>query len=636
MSVAPLLVRWLPHRGLAAAVLGVCALLLASGGAPALGARSADWVEGSEGLDVPGMDEGDSEFEFADVNADGYLDIVSVGDHGNPGFSTAGDEHGILVWLGDGRSHWSHRHYGELGYGGVAAGDVNGDGIVDVGYGIHHNYSGVDLGDQLLEVALGDGSGEFWTAWDDGLASHGEAWGMFASDFGDVDADGDLDLGSNGFGGSGGVQVYFNRMDGSWERAWGYLGSNNYPQFYFGDIDGDGALDIACSREDGTVWLGDGDGFFEPADANLPAPPLVGLGIGDVDGDGRDDISFCDDASNAEVWVRVDDGWQNVSAGLSPTAICERTQLADMDGDGSVDLVETGHHEVFIHAGAGGAGWSEIEHLSTPEDTGHMRALRAGPDVDHNGRGDLILMATRTHGIFDPENVMHLYRESSNPTELALRIRRPGPGRVLLGGQVRFVEWSSAIPGGDAGTARIELSTEGGEGPWETLAESIPNAGLWQWRVPPRYGEDCRLRVTIDTAAGQASATSGAPFAIRHRPDRLDLRVVDNDTIEWSDGLGRDRWNLYRGDLEHYLATGEASQDPLLVPEAGRWCDLASTTEDDPHAPPPGKANYYLVTAYHLMEDGTGEPGSLAAMGESPLGQRSDATMRRNAEPCPR
>ena len=83
---------------------------------------------------------------------------------------------------------------GDLGYGGIAVGDANNDGYLDVGYGMHHNYSSTDLGDQLIEVALGNGTGQGWMPWDDGLATAGEDWGMFGTDFGDIDNDGDLDF----------------------------------------------------------------------------------------------------------------------------------------------------------------------------------------------------------------------------------------------------------------------------------------------------------------------------------------------------------------------------------------------------------------------------------------------------------
>ena len=38
--------------------------------------------------------------EFADINMDGFVDILSIGDHGCPNINAT--EHGIMVWFGDG------------------------------------------------------------------------------------------------------------------------------------------------------------------------------------------------------------------------------------------------------------------------------------------------------------------------------------------------------------------------------------------------------------------------------------------------------------------------------------------------------------------------------------------------------
>ena len=152
----------------AATLMGLVLLLigpLASGDPPT-------YVESSAGLNQPAMEAGRTEVEFGDVNGDGDVDLVCVGDHGSPYVNT--NEHGVMVWFGDGAGAWSVFQYGNFGYGGLALGDANNDGLMDVGYGIHHDYSGTDLGDQILEVALGDGTGQNWTPWDDGLATAGE------------------------------------------------------------------------------------------------------------------------------------------------------------------------------------------------------------------------------------------------------------------------------------------------------------------------------------------------------------------------------------------------------------------------------------------------------------------------------
>ncbi|MFI5407390.1 MAG: FG-GAP repeat domain-containing protein, partial [Nitrososphaerales archaeon] len=82
------------------------------------------YIESSSGLNNPFLDGGRTEVELADINADGHLDIISVGDHGSPYINT--NEHGIMVWFGNGTgSGWSVIQWGNFGYGGVAVGDVN-------------------------------------------------------------------------------------------------------------------------------------------------------------------------------------------------------------------------------------------------------------------------------------------------------------------------------------------------------------------------------------------------------------------------------------------------------------------------------------------------------------------------------
>jgi hypothetical protein len=608
----------------------------------ALLAASLSYVESSQGLlDTPRFEAGNTEFEMADLDGDGFLDLASIGDHGNPLIGS--QEQGVMAWLGDGRGGWTYRHAGDLGYGGIAVGDLDGDGTADIAYGMHHDYASSDFGDAKLEAALGDGTGFGWTPWDDGLAQEGQSWGMFSTDLADVDGDGALDVASGGFGASDGLHVYLNDGDGRWRRSFGYLGGNSGNVLAFGEIDGDGVPDLGVSKEEGTAWLGDGDGFYAPADGTLPPVGAWGwrdgVSLGDVDGDGHDDVAWCDTADNAQVWLwRAGAQWTNASAGLPADGRCGRTQLHDMDGDGATDLVTLGARTLRVIAGNGaGTAWSVAATVTLPDTPGDANALRAGGDVDRNGKPDLVVVATQRVDSFNVRNKVRCYREASVPAALAVRVVRPGPQRRLLAGSASWIEWASAVPGGVPSRARIELSTAGPGGPWTAIADDRPDAGRLQWRVPAVACADCRLRVTITTASGTASAI-GPAFAIARRPDPLAIGFAGRATLRVDDALARDRVQLYRADWARFRATGEYTQDPAAVPAAARFCAVpqaaGAATIDDPFVPAPGALAFYLATAQRLREDGQ-VPGQKVPLAEATLGQDAAAATRRNAHRCP-
>ncbi len=494
---------------------------LAEGGESPAAGPGVSYVESSTGLSTPQWEGGMTELEFADLNGDGHLDLISLGDHGNPGIQST--EHGVLAWFGNGAGAWSHYQTGDFGYGGIAVGDLDGDGSVDIAYAMHHNYSATDFGDQLIETARGDGTGRNWTPWDDGLATNGEDYGMFGVDLADVDLDGDLDLASLSFGCCNGVHVYLNQGNGTWRQSFAQAGGNSTTnEIVFGDVNGDGIPDLAVGYEDGTVWLGDGLGGFTLADGNLPpAGGYLGRGgpdLADIDHDGKDDLSLVNSGGGVEVWLWAGSNtWTKAANGLPATGAFETTQMADMNGDGSMDLAACGSGTVTVWTGSGGGAWTHATTFNIG-DPGGCSAFRVGGDADHNGRPDIALLEDEWINMFTTRNKLKFYKETSTVTSLGARAVYPLGGETFAQGAVRFLEWAAGVPAGQLARVKLEYSTTGAGGPWTLIADDLPNNGRHEWLVPTSVAsENCYIRCTVSTPA-PATATAVTPAAFTIAP----------------------------------------------------------------------------------------------------------------------
>jgi hypothetical protein len=481
------------------------------------------------GLDDPTWETGRSDFCIDDINMDGHPDIITIGDHGSPLINC--NQHGICVWFGDGQGNFENVMSGNFGYGGICAGDVNGDGFKDVGYGMHHNYGADDFGDQLLEVALGDGTGQNWTPWDDGLGENGELWGMFGTDFGDVDNDGDLDLVSNNFGETAGVRVYLNKGDGSWEQSFVFPDGNSCLCVQLSDFDNDGFLDFIVAHEGGSLFFGDGTGNFVNKETGLPPlpdfMPRRAISAADVDNDGAAEIAILSPNSGLRIydWNREYEEWINSSNGLPDLGNFSFSDLIDLNADGFVDLIGIENENISVWYGDGNFNWEFITQFSLGEPV-TPRAFRVAGDLDHNGRPDIVTLGET--GIWpDDQNILFCYTEDTPAENLTINPGYPKGGENFYPGSVRFIEWQSELPSGETSTVDIEISAYGPEGPWWMLAENIPNNGRHQWTVPEYGSEDVYLKFTVQQGNETAFAITPEAFNILGTPTSVNDQKPD-------------------------------------------------------------------------------------------------------------
>src|SRR6266704_3113392 len=298
----------------------------------------------------------------ADVNSDGKPDAV-VTDNCVTSTCDAGAV-GVLLGNGDGTFQAAVNYTsGGLSPSSVVVGDVNGDGKPDLLVGNIYmgngNYSRGSVG-----LLLGNGDGTFLgpVSFDSG----GEyAYGVAA---GDINGDGKLDLFVANFCAdstcaSGGVAVFLGKGDGSFQPVvtYGSGGLDSY-SVAVGDVNEDGKPDLLVANyysadgnyySNGTVGvlLGNGDGTFQAAVSyGSGGSGPVSLAVGDVNGDGKPDLLVANQCSNRNnsnsctglltVLLGSGDGKfqaavSYASGGASPSSIV----LADINGDEKPDVL---------------------------------------------------------------------------------------------------------------------------------------------------------------------------------------------------------------------------------------------------------------------------------------------------------
>ncbi|MCI1188424.1 FG-GAP-like repeat-containing protein [Hymenobacter sp. DH14] len=225
---------------------------------------------------------------LGDVNNDGRLDLVVTNyNTGTAGvlLGQAGGTFAAVVQYATGAAASQPI--------GVALGDLNGDGWLDIVAAtstLNTSAPGPPVG--LAAVLLGQGGGRFAVPVEYQLSGiNSRSLGVA---LGDVNGDGQLDIvGGNGAGNA--VGVLLGLGGGTFASATQYAaGANSAPQSVaLGDVNGDGQLDIVSGNYlSGTagVLLGTGLGNFAPMVHFAAGSALVGLTLGDANGDGKLDI----------------------------------------------------------------------------------------------------------------------------------------------------------------------------------------------------------------------------------------------------------------------------------------------------------------------------------------------------------
>jgi len=350
----------------------------------------------------------------ADFNHDGRMDLAIT-------LRSATQQGQVRILLGVGDGTFATGPLLPTGRGphGIATGDVDGDGNVDLATAdstvdsvsvLHgHGDGGFDpyvnefTGSGPVAVAIGDfdhdGRADLVTADSQagGLSvllasgppavSHRTGGGPFALAVADLDDDGDLDL------------VAANRAESRVATIVGW-GGGRFSELLespagpavaaVGDLNGDGRLDIAALDSQVEILAQNADGTFAaPTPRSVLANP-TDLVLADLNHDNRLDVLVSNQDSNKlSVFLANAGGGFDARVDASTSSQPRSIAVADFNHDGNPDVAVAcaGSNEVAIHFGTGNGSLGGANGFSVPT---HATGLAAA-DLNGDGVPDLVV-----------------------------------------------------------------------------------------------------------------------------------------------------------------------------------------------------------------------------------------------------
>lgn len=313
-----------------------------------------------------------TQLRLGDLNGDGYLDCLMLCNNGGYTYTN-------IVWTNNGNGVLMRGQLiGPRGDSGIALGDVDRDGDLDA---ILMNDS------QMNQLWTNNGAAFF--SWCQDLTNVASSQVTLE----DINGDGWLDMiliteTRNGL-------IYTNNRAGRLYDSGQRLVGSNTRSISIGDINSDGFVDALMGSMSGVqVFTNNRSGVFSDAARTFSSGTVRDIRLGDLDGNGSLDALLGRFSAVFQVFTNNGSGSFSAIAQVF-TNNSEIVELADMNGDGTLDIVTAKH----LYLNNGQASFTQSPTIDFGG--GSQSGFDAG-DMDNDGDVDVVLI---TWGYFGESSI---------------------------------------------------------------------------------------------------------------------------------------------------------------------------------------------------------------------------------------
>jgi len=542
----------------------------------------------------------------ADFNGDGKLDLVVAG-----GTSSSSDIW-ILLGNGDGTFQAPKAFTVPFGGTGIAVGDFNGDGKVDLAMVGISNATTL-AGEVLVFLGNGDGTLQSPNAFPLGINPTSVA-------VGDFNGDGKLDLVAVNRGDST-LSILLGKGDGTFGTTQNITGGALPLSVAVADFNSDGRADLAVAdvRSGILIFLGNGDGTFQTP-KTFPANLPLSVSVGDFNGDGKfDTVSLDSTGRSINILLGNGDGTFGLPASFIVPETAFATAVADVNHDGKADVLTlastalSGPETVSVLLGNGDGTF-----VDTPAPVSSNGLAVVEGDFNRDGKADLaaasgngvVVMLGTGEGAFQSGvsypvggigatavSVLAGDFNHDGITDLAAISQNPGTVSIFLGnGDGAFQAANSATTGNNP--ISFALADFNGDGKLDVAVldagSNCAQSGSSDLVVFLGNGDGSLQVGRVTTLSSCSSALAAGDF---NGDGKVDL-IFGDGTVFLGNGDGTFQTQSTT-DTDTYLAVADFNRDGKL--------DFAAAT-----------LNGSTVTVFLGNGNGTFQPGTPYGVGTNP------------------